>query len=416
MGTIPNHKMGEALEQLTPDDFARVGLPDLRHIPAGLRPFSYSVIVLGQCPMPSGYYDVMAAFCEKQGIDWTPPAAATDQTASNIIPMPSPITDTKSTERDGLRDELDAAYQTIAALQAENRQLQDIIRMQAMFAEGQAPAAILPGQVVINLGALREAVASLRQRHHGRNALVELLVNVDVCTGQTKMSAAELSQSVGLGSRTSYERLFGKTFAHDGKVVTLEFVVPHATNEVLTPSNVVPGATNIPDDTPRIEVGNEKMLYPVQHPSENVVPGATFPPNNPENVVPGATNERSYDMNDDINKKSSNDKDHSFMPNQDADKKPPLEIRPVVFWLAEQTGWNWREWEKIEWGKRSRVEWIALGLHCLEHGDNPAGLFVSLAKKGQPVQAKFLETAKRIQLPPAVVIENGKVVHVQQSA
>lgn len=365
MAFIPNHKMHEALDQLTPDDFARVGLPDLRHIPAGLRPFSYSAIVLQQCPMPANYYEVMATFCQQHAIDWTPPTVDPGPAASNIIALPMSEPSPRSNPFEA---ELAAAYQTIEALRFEVRQLQEAVKMQAMFAEGQAPAVILPGQVVIDLALLREAVADLRQLHHGRNALVELLVNVDATTGQSQMSAADLSRVVGRHSRTSYERLFGKTFAHDGKAIRLQFVAPRATNT----------------------------------------------PNTLENVAPRATNERSYDMNDDIYKKSSIQEDHSFMATPDATKKPPFDLRPLVYWVANQTGWNWHEWEKIDWAKRSRLEWIALGLHCLEHGDKPGALFASLAKKGQPVQAKFIEAAKRVTLPPAIVIENGVVV--QQSA
>lgn len=307
--------------------------------------------------------------------------------------------------------ELSAALKRIEALESENQQLNETIRMMELFNDHQQPSGVLlPGQVVIDLNKLRAQVAILRQHHHGRNALVELLVGVDAVSGTTKISAADLSQAVGLASRTSYQRMFGDVFSHEGKTITLEFVAPRATLPHSTPQNVAPHATSTAVSIAPTEDTSPKMLYPVQRAVENVAPHTTSTLENAKNVVPGATNDGSYDMNECIYKKSTEEDNHSFIPPTASDSKPPLQFRPVIYWLSQQTGWNWKEWEKIDWQKRPIVEWIALGLHVLDHADDPGALFASMSKKYQPLKAKYLAAAQQVKLPPLVTLVNGKIV------
>ncbi|MBZ0320340.1 MAG: hypothetical protein K8L91_28265, partial [Anaerolineae bacterium] len=70
---VQRNRRLKSLDEATPEDFERLGLPDLRHIDAGLRPFSYSPVVLGICPVPSDYYAHVEEVCRKLNVPYVRP-------------------------------------------------------------------------------------------------------------------------------------------------------------------------------------------------------------------------------------------------------------------------------------------------------------------------------------------------------
>lgn len=70
---VQRNRRLKSLDEATPEDFERLGLPDLRHIEAGLRPFSYSPVVLGICPVPSDYYAHVEEVCRKLNVPYVRP-------------------------------------------------------------------------------------------------------------------------------------------------------------------------------------------------------------------------------------------------------------------------------------------------------------------------------------------------------
>lgn len=70
---VQRNRRLKSLDEATPEDFERLGLPDLRHIEGGLRPFSYSPVVLGICPVPSDYYAHVEEVCRKLNVPYVRP-------------------------------------------------------------------------------------------------------------------------------------------------------------------------------------------------------------------------------------------------------------------------------------------------------------------------------------------------------
>lgn len=131
---VQRNRRLKSLNEATPEDFERLGLPDLRHIEAGLRPFSYSPVVLGICPVPSDYYAHVEEVCLRLNVPYVRPdiephvvvASYTDSNtnltktnsspnasadfsavASPTLPQPSPVAD--ATEKGFIQIEGDLA-------------------------------------------------------------------------------------------------------------------------------------------------------------------------------------------------------------------------------------------------------------------------------------------------------------------
>ncbi len=96
---VQRNRRLKSLDQATPEDFERLGLPDLRHIEAGLRPFSYSPVVMGVCPVPSDYYAHVEEVCIKLNVPYVRPdiepyvavPCYTDSTTNSSKPDSTPV-------------------------------------------------------------------------------------------------------------------------------------------------------------------------------------------------------------------------------------------------------------------------------------------------------------------------------------
>ncbi len=96
---VQRNRRLKSLDEATPDDFERLGLPDLRHIDAGLRPFSYSPVVMGVCPVPSDYYAHVEEVCIKLNVPYVRPdiepyvsvPSYTDSTTNSSKPDSTPV-------------------------------------------------------------------------------------------------------------------------------------------------------------------------------------------------------------------------------------------------------------------------------------------------------------------------------------
>lgn len=230
---VQQNRFLKSLDEATPEDFQRLGLPDLRHIPAGLRPFSYSPVMMGRCPVPPDYYSHVAEVCQKLGVEYNrpdldprvtiqpyePPTPPPPQPRVRPVATAEPVP--VETEVDRLRRELAEAYEKMAALERENATLKHEVTYQRDW--GSNPLMINQDTVTIGRETLKQvALCCLDASQAPRTAapLFLYILSQSDEHGIAALEATAVSRDLlKLENRRSWANLLGPIF---GTLVTRE--------------------------------------------------------------------------------------------------------------------------------------------------------------------------------------------------
>lgn len=373
-----------SLDEATPTDFESLGLPDLRHIESGLRPFSYTPIMLGKCPVPPDYYSHVAEVCQRLGIEYRRPDLDPDITIQPYQrPQPQPKTHTtkavaveatpatEENEVERLRRELREARAEINSLTQENAALKHELDYQH---EWGSPTITMTqdGVFIARETLLQLAMLGLDAKQSPRTAVplfCYILSQADA-SGLAQLEATAVSRDLlKLEHRRSWANLLGPIF---GTLVARE---GHHLRLNVTSHRYTMAASNPPPlqgDAPTATASNATPLQ-----GEKLSPPTVTIP---ENVTAGGHNSDVMMNGDDIHNSSSLGGYHQSTP-LPRDTQRRLDERQRQLHALH---FNRDVAQRFEWAITYAPDatW-ASWLEQAQRGKNPAGLMCDKIKAYQ---------------------------------